>query len=158
VDKDIIRFQDYVESRTGESNVAKPFRLAVKAVIFDEQGRCLLIRRSNQCRNFVGQWEWPGGKVDPGEDFADAVVREAKEESSLDVEITGLAGATQFEMPTVNVVLLCMETRLNAGKVRLSEEHDDFAWVPLSDLGKWDIVESAKPLMLEYAKRKGTAP
>jgi len=137
--------------------MAKPFRQAVKAVIFDERGRCLLIRRSHQCRNFVGKWEWPGGKVDPGEDFAAAVVREAKEETSLEVEVTGLAGATQFEMPAVNVVLLCMETRLIAGKVRLSEEHDDFAWVPLSDLEKWDIVESAKPLMLEYAKRKETA-
>ncbi len=137
--------------------MAKQFRLAVKAVIFDAQGRCLIIRRSNRCRNFVGKWEWPGGKVDPGEDFAAAVVREAKEETSLDVEITGLAGATQFEMPAVNVVLLCMETRLNAGDVRLSEEHDDFAWVPLSDLENWDIVESAKPLMVEYAKRKGTA-
>ena len=148
---------DYVESRVGESDVAKRFGLAVKAVIFDEQGRCLLIRRSNQCRNFVGKWEWPGGTVDPGEDFAPAVVREAKEETSLDVEITGLAGATQFEMPAVNVVLLCMETRLIAGEVRLSEEHDDFVWVPLSDLENWDIVESAKPLMVEYAKRKGTA-
>lgn len=137
--------------------MAKPFRLAVKAVIFDERGRCLLIRRSNQCRNFVGQWEWPGGKVDPGEEFADAVVREAKEETSLNVEITGLAGATQFEMPAVNVVLLCMETRLIAGEVRLSEEHDDFTWVPLSDMENWDIVENAKLLMLEYAKRKGTA-
>ena len=138
--------------------MAKRFGLAVKAVIFDEHGRCLPIRRSNQCRNFVGQWEWPGGKVDPGEDFADAVVREAKEETSLEVEITGLAGATQFEMPSINVVLLCMETRVIVGQTRLSEEHDDFVWVPLSNLDKWDIVESAKPLMLEYAKRKGTTP
>jgi len=47
----------------------KPFRLAVKAVIFDDQQRCLLLRRSAINHHFVGCWEWPGGKVDEGEDF-----------------------------------------------------------------------------------------
>lgn len=158
MDKDSIRVLDYVESRVGESDVTRPFRLAVKAVIFDAQGRCLLIRRSDRCRNFVGKWEWPGGKVDPGEDFAAAVVRETKEETSLNVEITGLVGATEFEMPAANVILLCLETRLLGGEVHLSEEHDDFAWVPLSDLEKWDIVESMRQLALDYAKRKQGVP
>ena len=138
--------------------MAKRFGLAVKAVIFDKEGRCLLIRRSNRCRNFVGAWEWPGGKVDPGEDFATAVVREVKEESSLDVEITALAGAMQFDMPAdeqtgrpaVSVVLLCMETRVIAGEVRLSEEHDDYAWVPLSEFMDRPLPNQVKDFMLDY--------
>ena len=51
----------------------KPFRLAVKAIILDGQQRCLMVRRSAFNHNFVGCWEWPGGKVDDGEDFAAAV-------------------------------------------------------------------------------------
>src|SRR5437762_4704786 len=105
----------------------KPYKLAVKAVVLDDRGRCLLIRRSRVCRNFVGKWEWPGGKVDPGEDFVTALIRETREETCLDVRITGLAGATQFDMPLVQVVLLCMEARITGGQIRLSEEHDDFA-------------------------------
>jgi 8-oxo-dGTP diphosphatase len=143
----------------------KRFGLAVKAVIFDEQGRCLLIRRSDRCRHFVGQWEWPGGKVDAGEDFATAVVREAKEETSLDVEITGLAGATQFDMPAdesigrraIGVVLLCMETRVLSGEVHLSEEHDDFAWVPLDDVPQYVYPSGFADMMLAYAAKKGSA-
>jgi ADP-ribose pyrophosphatase YjhB (NUDIX family) len=50
----------------------QPFRLAVKAVVIDDANRCLLLRRSAANKNFVGCWEWPGGKVDPGEDFASA--------------------------------------------------------------------------------------
>src|SRR5438034_5526666 len=133
---------------------AKPFVLDCKAVIFDDQQRCLLIRRSNRNRNCIGCWEWPGGKLDAGEDFADAVVREAHEETSLEIEITGLAGATQFEMPKVNVVLLCMEARVIGGQLNLSDEHDDAAWVPLSELPKRELAAQVRDFMLDYAHKK----
>lgn len=133
----------------------KPFRLTVKAVILDDQQRCLLVRRSAFNRNFVGCWEWPGGKVDDGEDFATALLREAREETSLEVEITELAGATQFEMPKAQVVLLCMEARITGGEVKLSEEHDDFAWVSLAELQRYKLLPGVGDFMLEYAKKKG---
>jgi len=136
----------------------KPFRLAVKAVILDEQSRCLVIRRSHVNQHFVGAWEWPGGKVDAGEDFASATLRETLEETSLKIEITGLAGVTQFEMSTVYVVLLCMEARLTGGELKLSEEHDAFAWMPLGELSGQALPAQVRDLMLDYAKRKGTQP
>ena len=132
----------------------KPFSLAVKAVIFDAEGRCLMIRRSAHNRNFVGCWEWPGGKADPGESFDQAVRREVLEETGLDVEITALAGATEFEMPAVHVVLLCLEARLTGGSLLLSEEHDDSAWVPLAELDARPLPASFAGFMLEYAARK----
>lgn len=135
---------------------AQPFVLAVKAVIFDEQQRCLLIRRSSHNRNFVGCWEWPGGKVDTGEDFAAAVLREAREETGFDIEITGLAGVTQFEMPKVNVVLLCMEARVQGGSMQLSKEHNDATWTALNDLPNFALQPQIKEFMLEYARKKGT--
>jgi 8-oxo-dGTP diphosphatase len=136
----------------------KPFNLAVKAVIFDEQQRCLVLRRSRANKHFVGAWEWPGGKVDDGEAFADAVLRETREETSLEIDITGLAGATQFEMPAVNVVMLCMEARIVDCQINLSEEHDDFAWVPLNEIDRLLLPEQIRGFMLDYAKRKGTQP
>ena len=138
--------------------LGKSFGLAVRAIILDAQQRCLLIRRSSACRHFVGKWEWPGGKVDPGEDFASAVVREAREETNLEVEVTGLGGATSFEMPAVHVVLLCMEARVVGGQLKLSEEHDEFAWAPLAELGRWPLTDHVRPFMLEYAQKQGAAP
>jgi 8-oxo-dGTP diphosphatase len=147
------RFRGHYPCHSGMNN--KSFKLAVKAVIFDEQQRCLLLRRSRANKHFVGAWEWPGGKVDNGEAFADAVLRETREETSLEIEISGLAGATQFEMPAVNVVLLCMEARLTGGDLKLSEEHDEFAWVPLNELDRLALPEQIRGFMLDYAKRKG---
>jgi 8-oxo-dGTP diphosphatase len=54
----------FVDCSTGTS---KPWILTVRAVIRDDAGRWLLIRRSGQCEHFVGTWELPGGKADAGE-------------------------------------------------------------------------------------------
>ena len=136
------------------TTTVKPFRLTVKAVILDGQQRCLLVRRSAFNRSFVGCWEWPGGKVDEGEDFATALLREAREETGLEVQITGLAGATLYEMPALHMVLLCMEASIVSGELRLSEEHDDFAWVPLSELPQWNILETMKPVLKNLLEQK----
>ncbi len=132
--------------------------MAVKAVILDAEGRCLIIRRSAHNSNFVGCWEWPGGKLDPGESFATGLEREVLEECGLTVELTGLAGALEFEMPKVRVVMLCMEARLTGGTLRMSEEHDDYAWVPLSDLQNRTLLDHHRAFMLDYANRKTPAP
>ena len=62
---------------------AKPFALAVKALVADKQGRLLAIRRSAASSQFGGNWDLPGGKVDPGESFDVALVREVAEETGL---------------------------------------------------------------------------
>jgi len=130
----------------------KPWGLAVKAAIYDQHERCLLVRRSAHNHNFIGLWEWPGGKVDPGEDFATGLQREAAEETGLTIELTGLVGTTAFEMPKINVVILCMEARLIGGTVKLGDEHDAFAWVPLSDLPRYQYPPPVAKLMLAYAR------
>jgi 8-oxo-dGTP diphosphatase len=132
---------------------SKPFGLAVRAVVCDPSGRCLLLRRSAASEHYAGCWEWPGGKVDPGEDFALAVVRETREEIGLEVEIMGFAGATEFELPKVHVVFLCMEARIVGGTPLLSPEHDAFDWVPLSELGNRQLVGHVESFMTAYAAR-----
>ena len=57
------------------------------AAVRDITGRMLLVRRCD-----TGDWELPGGHVDPGESAAEAAVRETAEESGITVQVTGLAG------------------------------------------------------------------
>jgi 8-oxo-dGTP diphosphatase len=57
------------------------------AAVRDITGRMLLVRRCD-----TGDWELPGGHVDPGESASDAAIRETTEESGMTVEITGLVG------------------------------------------------------------------
>ena len=80
-------------------------------------------------------------------------LRETREETGLDVEVVGLAGATAFETSKVNVVLLCMEVRVVGGSIALSDEHDAVDWVPPGELASRQLLQSVRDFMLDYATR-----
>ena len=61
--------------------------LSVNVAVADDQGRVLVIRRSDN-----DNWALPGGAMDCGESIAQAAVRETKEETGIDCEVTGLVG------------------------------------------------------------------
>jgi 8-oxo-dGTP diphosphatase len=131
----------------------RPYFLAVRAIIRDEQGRCLLIRRSHVCEHFAGTWEWPGGKADPGETLDESVKREVREETALEIALTGLAGAYDFEMPDKRIAVLCFEAKPAGGTLRLSEEHDQSAWAPVSELLEWNLTDTLRPFVQTYVRR-----
>ena len=60
---------------------------SVNTIVQDERERVLLIRRTDN-----GNWSLPGGAIDLGESVSQAAVRETKEESGIDCEVTGIAG------------------------------------------------------------------
>lgn len=129
----------------------KPFGLAVRAILLDRQGRCLLLRRSNVCNSFVGTWEWPGGKVDVGESADVALRREVAEETGLKIELTGVAGAYPLEIAGRQIAVLCLEARtIGEEEVHLSEEHSDFAWAPLGELTQWELAPALRDFAARY--------
>ena len=117
----------------------KPFKLAVSAFIKYEgpekehKGKYLLIQRSESCNNFIGFWETPGGKIDQGESFDDALIREIREETGLSIVLDGVAGATDFEMIKFRIAVLHMKAHTDSHKVQISDEHQDSKWLFLSE-------------------------
>lgn len=129
-----------------------PFSLAVKAFVANEQDEILLIQRSRLSKHFKEKWDLPGGKVDAGESFHAALIREVKEETGLDVELVRTVGACQDDMETVHVVILFLEARIVSGTLRLSEEHDASAWVARADLAGVDLSEQLRDFVLAHAE------
>lgn len=117
----------------------KPFALAVKALVADGPDRLLAIRRSMDSKQFKHAWDLPGGKVDPGEAFDVALVREVLEETGLTVAIDGVAGAMQYDSPSARLAVLVLCARLVHGQVALSSEHDDYTWVSPAELAALDF-------------------
>lgn len=130
----------------------KPFDLSVKALIRDEKGRVLIIKKSMQSRFFAGKWDLPGGKVDAGDTFDEALLREVTEETSLIVSLQHFLGATEDQMPDINIILLFMEAAVESGQVRLSSEHEAYEWVSQYELVGKDLSDQIRPFVVKYLK------
>ncbi len=128
----------------------KPFRLSVRAVIYDDSGRLLLLQRSMGSRNYPGKWEFPGGKVDPGERYDDALLREVKEETGLDVTIKRYIGSARIEKSVVTTIQLVMEAEIKSGSVAISNEHEAFKWVSPAGLQDIELVDWAPPFIRSH--------
>lgn len=124
----------------------KPFVLSVKALIRDEKSRYLVVRRSRQSLNNGGLWDFPGGKIDPGESFDQALLREIAEETGLQVELTRVLGAGESELTDRKVAYIFLEAQLKRGDVRLSDEHEEFAWLRRAELDTAELCPQFREL------------
>lgn len=102
----------------------------------------------------AGEWEFPGGKIEPGESFDEGLLREVLEETGLVIFLQKVAGCTEFELPDRKVACLILEGHVQSGQVRLSDEHDAFDWVPIAELPGMDIAEQFQKFALDYARSK----
>ena len=120
-------------------NSKKDWGLTVRGVVRKED-KILILRRHPKSRNNPQKWELPGGKVDPGEFFDVALVREFKEETNLDVKIESLFEVVQDEFISrrtnqpISTVQLMMNLEIIDGEVQISSEHDDYKWVSKEEL------------------------
>jgi 8-oxo-dGTP pyrophosphatase MutT (NUDIX family) len=104
------------------------FVVAVAAVVW-KGDRVLAMRRSRSKDAGAGLWETLSGRVGKDEQPLDAVVREIEEESGLEVEVHPRpVDAYVARRNDVPMLVLVYRADWRAGEVRLSDEHDAFAW------------------------------
>jgi ryanodine receptor 2 len=130
----------------------KPYKLSVKAFVRNGDGLFLSIRRSAASRNNGGKWDFPGGKVDPGEAVDQALVREVHEETGLSITVLGVVGAVDAELKEVHAAYMIFEARTEDNDVRLSEEHSEYRWLTRSELAAADLVDQFVPFARSYLK------
>jgi len=104
-------------------------QLAVSAAVFRD-GKLLLVRRARSPAK--GVYTLPGGRVEFGEPLQEALRREVEEETSLAIDIIGLAGWREVLPEAIgsgHFVILPFAARWRGGEVRLNAELDDFKWL-----------------------------
>ena len=110
--------------------------LVVVAFLIERDNLMLLLKRSMSKDHAPGEWEPGSGRVRQGEAALAAVLREAKEETGLDVTVLGLLDTFHFyrgpaREEAIGIVFHC---RATGGDLILSPEHVEAKWVPFEQL------------------------
>src|SRR5688500_941077 len=88
----------------------------VAAAVVRNEGRILLTRRMEGA-HLAGFWEFPGGKVEEGEDPEDAVVRECREECGIELEVGNVLEVAFHRYERKDVLLLFYECRIRGEQI-----------------------------------------
>lgn len=119
----------------------------MRGIVKNSNGEILLVKRHHKSRTDPGKWELPGGKVEKGESFDDAIVREIKEETNLDCKVGDFAEAIQRDYTHKRSVQLVMYLEDIKGEVKISNEHEEWMWAKLEDINSLDISYSLKKVL-----------
>ena len=102
----------------------------VAAVIFDEQGRIFATQRGYG--EWKDWWEFPGGKIEPGEERDQALKREIREELDAEIEVGELMKTINYDYPSFHLTMHCFRCTLDSA-VTL-KEHEAAKWLKPTEL------------------------
>lgn len=123
----------------------------VGAVIEDDDKNILCAQRPKG-KNLALKWEFPGGKIEPGETPDEALKRELMEEMTLTISIGEKITTTTFEYDFGIVELTTYYSKILAGEIQLLE-HVQMKWVKPEEIEKLDWAPADIPA-IEIIKRK----
>ena len=129
---------------------ARARKLVVAGLIIgaaDGDDRRVLITQRRADQALPLQWEFPGGKVEPGEAPVAALERELREEIGAAVAVGRIWDVLFHAYPAFDLVMLVYACRLAPGEAPRVIEVADLAWVAIGDLPKWDILPADRPLV-----------
>ncbi len=117
------------------------YGLAVRVLLADQDGKILILKRSTDSKTNPGKWELPGGKVDQGESFDHALIREVYEETKLKISLEHVVGASEQNLHIIRAVHIIMSGQIVEGELNLSAEHEGYAWVTIETLPDYELAD-----------------
>ncbi|MBQ6607407.1 MAG: (deoxy)nucleoside triphosphate pyrophosphohydrolase [Firmicutes bacterium] len=123
--------------------MSEPVRVAAALMI--RQGRFLICRRPmHKARG--GLWEFPGGKLEPGESAAEALIRECREELAIEVTPGPVYTRLTHEYPDLTVELILLQVDEFAGTPLLLE-HSELRWISVEEIGDFRFCPADREIL-----------
>jgi 8-oxo-dGTP diphosphatase len=120
----------------------------VACAIIERDGLVLSARRSASM-NLPLKWEFPGGKIEPGEGVEECLKRELVEEMGVQIEIGRPLTPATHDYPTFTVTLYPYVCSIISGDITLNE-HSAITWLPPNRLHEVDWSDADLPIIAEY--------
>jgi 8-oxo-dGTP diphosphatase len=135
---------------------SETFLVTQRALIINEKNKILLLRTAFDVPGWKGRWGLPGGLVEINETLGGGLKREVFEETGLKVKAGDLIGVNDYWLPRfefkdgrvkrARFVVLTYQCQPYKGKVRLSEEHDQFMWTSRDEIKGLKLAPDSKPI------------
>lgn len=149
------RIDYYDDPNAPKANSLVP---SVNVVVTNDAGEILMIRRTDN-----DNWAVPGGAIDLGESVAQAAIRETREESGIECEITGLVGIYSDPKHVIfytsngearQEFSIVLTARPLSGQPTPSNESSEVRWVPVSEVHDYTMDRSMRIRIGDYLDRK----
>ena len=125
--------------------------IEVVAAVIVRDGRVFATQRGYG--DFKDMWEFPGGKMEPGENREDALKREIREELAADISVDSFIDTIEYDYPKFHLILHCFLCSLKTKEVHLLE-HESSRWLSADELDSVDwlpadlsLIEKLKSLI-----------
>jgi len=117
--------------------------VVVTAAVIERDGRFLIARRGPG-QALAGFWEFPGGKLEPGEDSQVCLQRELMEEFGVEVRVGELLTTTVHRYDHITIELQSFRSELVRGELR-PRDHDEIKWVRPEEMGQYELAPADLP-------------
>lgn len=125
----------------------------IKAI--DENGEPIIFATQRGYGEFIGGWEFPGGKIEEGETPQEALKREILEELDTEISVGELIETIEYDYPTFHLSMDCFWCEIVKGNLVL-KEHEAAKWLKREELGSVDwlpadvtLIEQIKVMLLK---------
>ena len=118
--------------------------IKVVAAIIIHEGKIFATQRGYG--EFKDGWEFPGGKIEPGETSQEALVREIKEELDTEIEVKDFLETVEYDYPEFHLSMDCFFCRIKEGKLVL-KEHEAAKWLTADTLDSVDWLPADRGLI-----------
>ncbi len=145
--RNLTQFENIRTVSAGISPMEKPIIQVVGAAIINDDGELLCAQRGYG--SLIGKWEFPGGKIEPGETPEEAIKREIKEELDIDIEVEELIDENYNEYPDKNINLKVYRCKYVSGDIK-DTEHQALKWSKPEQIESLDWAEADKPIVDSY--------
>jgi 8-oxo-dGTP diphosphatase len=122
----------------------------VTAALLVHNDRIFIAKRGPSGR-FAHRWEFPGGKIEPGESPEECLAREMAEEFTVQVEVGAFFTESLHTFEGGAILVLAYFCRWLGGTICLSE-HEEYRWVLAAELGQYDFAPADQPIAAKLTK------
>jgi 8-oxo-dGTP diphosphatase len=135
--------------------------VAVGAIVIDK-GSILLVKRNTEPAR--GQWSLPGGRVELGETLREALVREVREETGIDVDVDGLIGTAERVVRdddgdiAYHYVILDYVCAPRATEVKAGDDAAEARWVPVGEMADLHLTAGLLEFLADRGVLEGRRP